>query len=297
MRLPRLALLASFAWLLAGCPGRIPAPKSVPPRPDDALSRMKAQYSCVNGVQGEAKIDSFSPKRGRIRGTVHLFAVNPDRVRFDVVSPFGASLFTLTSNGDLFQLLDFEKKELLEGPAKPCNLARLTQVPIPAHALVTLLRGEAPVLAHAPEGARMSWDEDEGHYRVVVEGKHAARQEIHLGVHPDDKDKPWQAQRLRVKDVIVTQGGVDLYRAELRNHEVIRTAPAREDPDGLEDPIPPTGPACSAEVPMSIRVTVPNTREDLIFQYKSAKWNPPLIAGTFVQALPRGVDKVLAECE
>lgn len=297
MRIPRLVLLSTLVSLLAGCPGRIPAPRSVPPRPGDALSRMKEQYACVNGVQGEAKIDSFSPKRGRIRGTAYLFAVNPDRVRFDVVSPFGASLYTLTSNGDLFQLLDFEKKELFEGPAKPCNLARLTQVPIPAHALVTLLRGEAPVLAHEPAGASMAWDAEEGHYRVVIEGRHGAKEEIHLEVHPDDLGKDWRRQRLRVKDVRVAQGGVDLYRAELRNHKVTETAPPREDPDGLDDPIPPTGGACSAEVPMSIRVTVPNTREDLIFQYKNAKWNPPLIAGTFVQAKPAGVEKIFADCE
>ena len=46
----------------------------------------------------------------------------------------------------------------LHGPASACNLARLTQVPVPGHALVYLLRGEAPLLARDPQQpATISW--------------------------------------------------------------------------------------------------------------------------------------------
>jgi hypothetical protein len=41
-------------------------PKSRFPDADAALGRMKATFACANGVQGEAKIDHFSPK-GRVR--------------------------------------------------------------------------------------------------------------------------------------------------------------------------------------------------------------------------------------
>jgi outer membrane lipoprotein-sorting protein len=284
---------ALAALFLTGCPSARP-PASQFPDADAALGRMHATYACVNGVQGTAKIDHFS-KRGRIRGDVYILAVNPARVRFDVVSPFGANLYTLTSNGTTFQMLDVTEKQFLHGPASACNLARLTQVPIPGHALVSLLRGEAPVLTHTPESASIAWD-DEGFYKVLLRGTRDANEEIHLGVHPADLQKPWSEQRVRVLDVRVAQRGIDLYHAELRNHEAIKTAGPRLDPDGIDDPVPPIGGACSAEVPRSIRMRVPHTEDDVIFQYKEARWNPPVIQGSFRQPVPGGVVQQYTEC-
>ncbi|MRG91715.1 LolA family protein [Polyangium spumosum] len=296
MRAPvaRISLLSTLLFA-AACGGAKPPP-SVFPTGDDALARMKDTYACVNGVQGQAKIDRFAPE-GRVRGEVHLFAVNPDRVRFDVVSPFGAMLYTLTADGERFQMLDVKEKQFLFGPASPCNLARMTRVPIPGHALVSLLRGEAPVLLHKPGDTTITWDSESGFYRVLVPSTRDARQEIHLGVRPEDWDKPWSQQRVRVLSVLVSQRGADLYQAELSNHEPARTAPPREDPDGLEEPILPIGGACDAELPRSIRMRVPHTEEDVIFQYKEAKWNPPLVPGAFEQTEPGGVRKLYVTCE
>ncbi|EYF07008.1 LolA family protein [Chondromyces apiculatus] len=283
-------LLAAF---ITGCTSVSP-PRSQFPTGDALLDRMEASAACVNGVQGTAKIDHFSP-HGRIRGEVYILAVNPDRVRFDIVSPFGANLYTLTSNGSVFQLLDVKEKQFLHGPASACNLARLTQVPVPGHALVSLLRGEAPVLVHTPAETSLRWDGD-GFYRLSLGSTRDASEEIHLGVHPDDFDKPWAQQRIRVLDVRVTQRGVDLYHAELSNHRPIATAPPREDPDGIDPPVPPIGGACRAEIPHSIRMRAPHTEDDVIFQYKDAKWNPPIIAGSFRQPVPGGVSRRFVEC-
>lgn len=290
----------AFAWAAAlvvfvtGCPSVKPPPSQFPTA-DAALDRMKATYACVNGVQGTAKIDHFSPS-GRIRGDVYILAVNPDRVRFDIVSPFGATLYTLTSNGTLFQLLNVGEKELLHGPASACNLARLTQVPIPGHALVSLLRGEAPVLVHDPGAATIAWD-GSGFYRLLIQSTRDATQEIHLEPRPEDWSLPWSEQRLRVKDVRVAQRGVDLYHVALSNHEAIQTSAPRVDPEGIDDPIPPSGGVCHAEIPRSIRMRVPNTEDDVIFQYKEAKWNPPLVRGAFTQPVPGGVVRRYVDCQ
>lgn len=278
---------------LFGC--GTPPPPSVFPSADDALSRMHATYACVNGVQGQSKVDTLSP-RGRIKGDVYIIAVNADRVRFDVVSPFGATVYTLTSDGERFQMLDMREKQFLHGPASPCNLARLTQVPVPGHALVSLLRGEAPVLVHETPQASIDWDTD-GFYRVVLQSKHDAQETIHLGVHPSDWNKPWSEQRVRVMEVNVAQRGIDLYHVKMSNHAPMKTSEPRIDPDGIDDPIPPIGGVCSAELPRSIRMQVPNTEEDVIFQYKDAKWNPPILPGVFTQPVPGGVRKVFVDCD
>jgi hypothetical protein len=288
-----LARLAAVpcALSLACCAGR--QPKSVFPTADAALDRMRATYACANGVQGEAKIDHFSPK-GRIRGDLLLLVVVPDRVRFDIVA-FGTTVYALTSDGERFQMLDVKEKQFLHGPATACNLARLTQVPVPGHALVALLRGEAPVLVHTPEAAKISWDEH-GFYRIAIASKHEASEEIHLEVRPSDVDKPWGEQRVRITDVLVRQAGIDLYHADLKNHEAPKTAGPRVDPDGLEPPLAPIGPNCDAELPFSIRMKVPNTDEDVVFQYKEAKWNPPIVPGAFSQQPTPGARMVYVTC-
>lgn len=293
MKRPLDALVfAAAASTLAGCGAG--APRSQFPSADAALGRMHATYACANGAQGTAKIDHFSPQ-GRVRGDLYLFAVNPDRVRFDVVSPFGATLYTLTSNGDHFEMLDLKEKQYLYGPSSPCNLARLTQVPVPAHALVALLRGEAPVLVHTQPQTSITWDPG-GFYRLLLQSTRDATEEIHLAVRPEDADKPWEQQRVRVTDVRVAQRGVDLYHAELGGHQPAKTSEPRTDPDGLEEPVPPSGPTCDAEIPRAIRMRVPNTEEDVIFQYKEAKWNPPILPGAFDQPVPGGVRRVYVDC-
>ncbi len=198
---------------------------------------MKDTYACVNGVQGTAKIDHFSP-RGRIRGDIYILAVNPARVRFDVVSPFGATLYTLTSDGERFQMLDVKEKQFLNGPATACNLARLTQVPIPGHALVSLAPRRGPRPRPHPTGRHDRVGRRGGFYRVQIASTREASQEIHLEVRPEDIDKPWSEQRVRVTDVRVSQRGVDLYHAELKNHEPVqhRRTPRGPGRDRSADP-------------------------------------------------------------
>jgi hypothetical protein len=288
------AILFSFALplVLVGC-GAAP-PRSQFPSAGDALARMRATYACGSGVQGVSKIDRFAPE-GRVRGEVDLLAVNPDRVRFDVVSPFGVLLYTLTSNGRKFQMLDVKNREFLHGPADACNIARLTDVPLPAGVLVSLLRGEAPVLVHEPQGASVTWDAG-GFYKLLVRSTHDATEELRLAVRPEDLDKPWQEQRIRVEGVRVSQRGAELYDAELSHHEVAHSAKARIDPEGIDPPVPPSGGQCDAEIPRSIRMRVPHTSSDVIFQYKSVVWNPPLIEGAFSQPVPGGVRQIYVDC-
>jgi len=276
----------------AGCPP--PPPKSALPNGQAALDRMKATYACANGIQGEGKIDHFSPK-GRIRGDVLVFAVNPARVRVDVVSSFGAMPFVLTSNGTEFQMFDLEKKQFLHGPASACNLARLTRVPMPGHVLVSLMRGEAPLLVHDPSQAKIAWDG--GHYVVAIESKHAAHQRLFLEVYDDDWDKDWREQRMRVTFFETSQAGVVLYTADLDDHQLAHTAPPRQDPDGLDPDIPPSGGVCDVELPRSIRMKVPNSEDDVMLSYEKVSFNPPIPQHAFAQPVPGGATQAFVNCE
>lgn len=289
---------AALAW---GC-GDIPPPKSQFPTGDAALERLHGCYDCAYGVQGTAKIDHTSPD-GRVKGDLDFFAVIPDKVRFDA-EKFGVMVYTLTSDGKDFKLLDTKQKEFLYGPAKPCNLARLTKVPIPGHVLVDLMIGDAPVLVHDPSTIELAWNGSEGRYVVKIASKNDAQEELHLEVHPDDLQKEWKEQRVRLRSVKVTQKGTDLYQVALEDFRPVKTAPPRVDPDGMEPDIPPIGPQCEAEIPHTIHMEVPNTLDDVLFKYIDAdqkgnplpKWNPPLIEGAFTQPVPGGVQQVPVDC-
>jgi hypothetical protein len=256
---------------------------------------MHATFSCAGALQADAKVDHFG-EQGRVRGEALLFAARPDRVRMDIVSAFGVALATLTTDGARFSLADLRDKHFYVGPATACNIARMTSVPVPAHVLVGLLRGEAPVLRHAPQAATITWNPD-GFWVLSIESTRAAREEIRLAPRPDDWTKPWQEQRMRVLDVRVEQQTYVLYHADMTDHAATTTAGPRVDPDGLSPTIPPSGPPCDAEVPRKIHLEVPSPEADVRFQYQTLSWNPPLPDGTFEQPRPAGLSVEEVTCE
>lgn len=292
-RAPLLALLALLAVGLSGCP--IAPPASQIPSAQSALDRMRATGSCGTGVQASAKIDHFGDQ-GRVRGDLLMFVSDPARIRMDIVSPFGATLATLASDGTHFSLADLRERRFYVGPATACNIARLTTVPIPGFALAQLLRGQPPILKHEGAAATVAWS-GSGYYVVRVKSTRDASEEIHIAPHPEDFAKPWSEQRMRLVGVSVSQGGSVLYDAELKRHAPAESGKPRIDPDGIDPPIPTSGPACNAEIPRDIQVKVPGQGVQVVFRYDSVVWNPPLPDGTFTQPEPPGMPVVPVTCE
>jgi hypothetical protein len=284
-------LLAPF---LFGCPS-MPPPASRVPSAEAAVERLRATGACGTGIQASAKIDHFG-EHGRIRGDLLMFVAAPARIRMDIVTPFGVTLATLTSDATRFALADLRDKHFYVGPATACNIARLTTVPIPGHVLVELLRGQAPVLKHAPGAGQLEWN-GKGYYVITIPSTREASEELHIAPRPDDFQKPWNEQRMRLLDVVVRQYGVELYHAELDGHASAAMAKDRVDADGIDPPLPPSGPFCDAELPRAIHVEVPGLQEDVLFRYDQVTWNPPLPEGTFAQPVPPGMPVVPVECE
>jgi hypothetical protein len=283
------------ALAASGCARPVAPPPSSPPSADAALARMHASFACGNAVQANGKLDHYGIQ-GRVRGELMLFAARPDRLRMDIVSPFGVTVATLTTDGDRFSLADLRDKRFYVGPATACNIARLTAVPVPGHVLVELLRGEAPVLRHDAQQASMAWD-PHGYWALSIPSTHGANEEIHLAPRPQDWSLPWDRQRMRVLDVRVQQQGFELYHASLDDHAGARTAGPREDPDNLAPPLPPSGPVCDAEIPREIRLQVADPKADVRLLYDNISWNPPLPEGSFVQLAPPGMRTEPVQCE
>jgi hypothetical protein len=260
-----------------------------------ALDRLRATGRCEVAIQASAKIDHFG-EHGRLRGDLLMFVALPARLRMDAVSPFGATMATLTSDGQKFALADFREKRFFTGPASACNIARLTSVPVPPNVLVDLLRGQAPVLKHEASAGQVAWS-SKGYYVLTLTSTRDATEELHLAPRPDDWEKPWAEQRMRLLDVTVRQYGGIRYHAELGGHAAAAMGKERIDALGAEPPIPPSGPFCDAEIPKRIHVEIPYPNEDVMFRYEEVTWNPPLPEGTFAQAPPGGLPVEAVECE
>ena len=270
------------------------APPSRFPDAQSLLARLHDQQRCSRGLSAEGKIDYFG-KEGRVRGSLLFMASSPDSVRLDVVSPFGATISTLTSNGKDFAVYDLRQRVFLHGPASACNLGQFTHVPMPPHALVSLLRGEPPVLVHDSAQATLAWEG--GRYVVRIAGSHSATQEIAISPSDADYDKPYAQQRVELSSVEVRQQNYVLYRAELQQYEPARTAPPRSDPDGIDPDVPPSGPECGAQLPRRLHLEVPSEEQDLVLSVSEIAHNPPLRPGVFEQRPPGGVVVRSSPCQ
>lgn len=273
-----------------------PPPKSPVPDARAALDRLHASQDCGVGIQASAKIDHFG-SQGRVRGDLLMFAVWPANLRMDVIGPMNVGVVaTLASDGQRFSLADLREKRFFFGPAKSCNIARLTTVPMPGHVLGSLLRGEAPVLKHQPGAATITWSSS-GYYVVKIASTRNAEEELHLAPHPADLGLPWQQQRMRLVEVEVRQEGYVLYHAALGDHRPAAMAKPRVDPDGIDAPVPVSGPICTAELPRKIEVEVPSKKADVQFRYEDVTWNPPLVDGLFRQSPPAGLLVERVDCQ
>jgi hypothetical protein len=287
-----VVVLASLGSMACGTP----PPASQVPDARAALQRLHATQDCGLGIHASAKIDHFG-KGGRVRGDLLMFALWPARLRMDVIGPMNSGIVaTLASDDDRFSLADLREKRFLFGPASACNIARLTTVPMPGHVLVSLLRGEAPVLKHEPAAATMTWS-NSGYYVIKIASTRNAEEEIHLAPHPKDFALPWDRQRMRVVEVEVRQEGYVLYHAELGDHQPASMAKPQVDAEGIDPPIPVSGPVCQAELPRKIHVEVPSKDEDVQFRYEDVACNPPLTDGLFMQQPSPGLRIERVTCE
>lgn len=289
-----VSLCAIAALASMGC--GTPPPVSQVPDARAAITRLRESQDCGLGIQASAKIDHFG-KGGRVRGDLLMFALWPARLRMDVIGPMNVGVVATLTSDKSFTLADLREKKFYYGPASACNIARLTAVPMPGHVLVSLLRGDAPVLKHEAPGATMEWSRG-GYYVVKIASSRGAQEEIHIAPHPADFGLPWQKQRMRVVDVEVRQGGVVLYHAAMDDHRPAGMAKPRVDADGIDPPVPVSGPVCQAELPHRIHVEVPGQDADVQFRYENdVAWNPPLIEGLFMQPPPQGLQMQRVTCD
>ena len=171
--------VAVLLVLLQGCG----APSFAAPK--DAYGSVEALLAVVDG--------QANPMRTlRMRSTVEVYAAGervkarqvvvaqqPDRFRFETLSPLDTTLSVVACDGGRLALYDLQAGRFLEGPATAPNIAALTRIPLTAPDLVRLLMGGAPNLS-AVDGWAMAWDSRLGGYKLSRRLEGGGMQELWL---------------------------------------------------------------------------------------------------------------------
>jgi hypothetical protein len=256
------ASLLALSTAALGC-GPVPPPADAYENVSDLLSDMSAARAAVHSLRASGRIDHFG-KDQRVQGAVYVFAQLPDALRVDLVSPLGSSLAVLAAQKGQFAMHDVRQGRFLRGPAQPCNIARLIQIPLPVEDVVRLLAGGTPLIEGTPT---LSWDKNEGAYSVLIEDKEA-KQTLLIG--PDRRVLPLLRSKL------VRRGEVAFDIAFER-----------------------WSPAGAAFVPREIRVKMPLKDVDLLLRYDSdgVEVDVKLPQDAFQLAAPSGMKIEEVTCE
>jgi outer membrane biogenesis lipoprotein LolB len=175
MRRRALAVLATVA-LLAGCASRsAPRPETAPvgtlPSAQHILDALAQRRKAVRSVRAMARLSYTSPEESR-KAKQLVVAERPDRLRFEIFSPFGA-VFVLTAADGVLAAWTRNESVVYRGSASPENLQRYAQVDLPVATAVDLLLGTPPLqpdpdsVVSADDGAVELW-QDSGRLVQVI---------------------------------------------------------------------------------------------------------------------------------
>jgi outer membrane lipoprotein-sorting protein len=164
------------AVLLAGCASRpAPRPGAAPigtlPSAQRVLDGLAQRRAAVRGLRALARLSYVSPDESR-RAKQLVIVERPDRLRFEVLSPFGA-VFVLTAGGGVLAAWAREESTVYRGAASAENLQRYAQVDLPIAIAVDLLLGTPPLrgdvdsVVSDDDGAVELWQET-GHRTQVA---------------------------------------------------------------------------------------------------------------------------------
>jgi len=138
-----LALIAGCTAHLATAPHPAPAERHGQPTTADLVSAAATRRLAVRSVRAQARLQYTSPVESQ-RAKQILLAARPDRLRLEVLSPFGA-VFVMTTSGGVLTAWDRGEATVYRGEASADNLGRYAHVDLPISTAVDLLLGTPPV--------------------------------------------------------------------------------------------------------------------------------------------------------
>lgn len=241
--------------------GPVPKPRDAYSESGDLLRDMQKKTEQIQSFRITGRVDHFGEAH-RIQGKIFLFSKFPQKLRVELVSPFGSPLSVLTVNETAFSLHDVREAKFQTGPADPCNIARLIQIPLPAADVIRILIGRAPIIEGKSE---VRWD-SAGFYLVTIsDGVRTERLEI----GPDKNHLPLRRAVLEDKEGLI-------FDISYSRHQD----------------------AAGIRMPYEIRVKMPREKVDLQLRYdpEGVELNVALPEDAWTQAPPSGIQPEQVDC-
>ena len=253
----RLAAGTLLVVVLSGCAARqapvpTPATDAALPAADELLRHVSARRDAIHSVRTIARLAYTSPTEKR-RAKQVILAARPDRLRFEVLSPFGPVFVLAASDGRLAAYAR-DEATVYRGAASPANLERYTSVELPITAAVDLLLGTPPIDdTNAPLVSR-----DAGQVRLFCDRGDGARVVWFTPQLDPDRFEQWSANG----DVVL--------RARFAQYADI---------DGVR-------------LPLHLSLETPSTQRRVDIELREPEVNPVLDDPLFALDTPRGSQEV-----
>jgi len=167
-------LLFLLLLLIWGCAR--PAPVSLPLYPglaEELLASVARSVESFHSLKSLAKVSYRDSSRSTTVSQA-LVVESPNRLRTEILGPFGASLLQLSSDGHQMFLNLPREKRFFSGPVDVDHLSLLTHIDVPLEQLVGILLYQVPLLEGTPETVMLRGAEG---YAVRIE-KDGVRQEL-----------------------------------------------------------------------------------------------------------------------
>jgi hypothetical protein len=155
---------------------------------EQLLRSVAARRAAIHSLRTVARLAYTSPTEKRHAKQV-ILAARPDRLRFEVLSPFGTVFVLATSDGRLAAYAR-DEATVYRGAASPANLERYTSVELPIAAAVDLLLGTPPIDGqHPPAVSR-----DAGQVRLLCNAHDGSARAVWFTPELDpDRFEQWTA--------------------------------------------------------------------------------------------------------
>lgn len=167
-------LLFLLLLLIWGCARPAPVSLSLyPGLAEELLASAVRSGESVHSLKSLAKV-SYRDSSRSMTVSQALVVESPNRLRTEILGPFGASLLQLSSDGHQMFLNLPREQRFFSGPVDAAHLSLLTHIDVPLEQLVDILLYKVPLLEGAPEAVTLRGAEG---YSVSI-AKDGVRQEL-----------------------------------------------------------------------------------------------------------------------
>ncbi|NIQ96350.1 MAG: DUF4292 domain-containing protein [Desulfuromonadales bacterium] len=170
----RKIFLPALAFVIAAC-APTTRPISVPPDLERTLlERLEHSGGQFSSLEGIAKVRVVNPEK-TVSATQVLLAEKPDKLRSEILSPFGTPMLLMATDGHELTVYVPSEARFYRGEASDANIRRLLRIPMRLDDLVDILLYDLPIFDYRQVRADV---EDNRRFVLTLDGEGGSRQVI-----------------------------------------------------------------------------------------------------------------------